>query len=82
MTKLEIAKRASSFVVGIGTSIVVKGVIETNVVRPGNLPARLAVYAAAAVIGSMASKAAAKHSDEMIDEFVVQWNLLKSTETE
>ena len=72
MKKIDIAKRVTSIVVGIGTSAVVKGIIERNV-APSNLPMNVAVYATAIVIGSMASRATAKHSEEMIDDIVTQW---------
>ncbi len=82
MKKIDIAKRVTSFVVGIGTSAVVKGIIETNVV-PTNIPTKVAVYVTSVVIGSMATKATVKHSDEMIDDVVKQWKeLTASPETE
>lgn len=81
MKKIDIAKRVTSIVVGIGTSAVVSGVIKTNV-PVSNLPMKVAVLVTSAVIGSMASRATTKHSDEMIDEIVTQWHQITESETE
>ncbi len=80
MNKIEIAKRVTSVVVGIGTSAVVNGIIKTNV-PVSNIPMKVAVFATSVVIGSMASKAAVQHSDEMIDDIVKQWNEITKTES-
>jgi hypothetical protein len=73
MTKIEVTKNVVSFVVGIGTSQIVKTVIKNNV-QPENLIEKITVTAGAVVLGSMVADASRKYTDDKIDELVAWWN--------
>lgn len=69
MTKLEVAKRATSLVVGFGTSAIVAGFIKNNS-APANAAEKVAMPAAALVIGMMAVEVTRKYTDHKFDEAV------------
>lgn len=72
MTKLEIAKKTASIIVGLGTGTVTGGIIKNNVVPKNNLE-KVTVFAAATVIGSMTSTATTAHTEAKIDELADWW---------
>lgn len=76
MTKIEILKLATRFVVGAGTTTISKSIIDNNVAS-GGIYHRVTVAAASAVIGSMASEAVKSHTDAKIDHVVELWNKTK-----
>ena len=69
MTKLDIAKKATSLVVGVGASKIVADIILNNV-NPTTIVTKITVAVAAVVIGAMASDATKKYTDAKIDEFL------------
>lgn len=72
MNNIEIAKRVTSFIVGAGTTQIVRGIV-TNNTAPNNKADQAAIIGASFVIGSMAADAVRAHSDKMIDE-LVEWS--------
>ncbi len=67
MTKLDLAKRATSFVVGFGASAIVGSIIKNNA-APSNLPEQVAVPVASYVLGAMLANETRKYTDAKIDE--------------
>lgn len=76
MDKLEIAKKAAGFVVGIGVSRIVAGFIKNNT-SPDSVTDKVAIASAALVIGSMASSATKKHTDKLIDDLVTAYKKIE-----
>lgn len=73
MTKLDVAKRATSFVVGFGTSAIVGGIIRNNT-APSNTPEKVAMPVAAFVLAMMVSDVTKKYTDVKIDEMVAWYH--------
>lgn len=69
MTKLEVAKKATSLVVGFGTSAIVAGFIRNNS-APSNAAEKVAMPVAAFVIGMMAVEVTKKYTDHQFDKAV------------
>lgn len=69
MTKLDVAKRATSIVVGFGTSAIVAGFIRNNS-APANTAEKVAMPVAGFVIGMMAVELTRKYTDHKFDEAV------------
>ena len=79
MTKLQLVKTATSFIVGAGTTKIVSGIIQNNV-SPANAADKVAIAGAAFVIGSMAADATRRYTDSAIDEVVNAYqNAVKKT---
>ncbi len=72
--KIEIAKRAASFVVGMGTAKIVNDIIENNTADRESKTDKVAIKAGSVVIGSMAADATSSYTDRKIDEAVSWWN--------
>lgn len=72
MTKTEIAKKATSFVVGFGTTKVVKQIIKNNV-DVSKVTDKVAIEIAAYVLGMMLADATEKWTDTKIDKLVEWW---------
>lgn len=70
---LAITKKAVSFVVGAGTSQIVKGIIVNNT-SPEKVTDKVAIATASVVIGSMVADATSKYTDAKLDEFTNWWN--------
>ena len=68
MNKLDIAKAATSLIVGMGVSRTVNGIVQTNVPL-GSIIDKVTVTASTFVIGSMAAASTKKYTGAMIDEF-------------
>lgn len=77
MNKLEIVKKATSFVVGSGTGTIAGSIIRNNV-APGNVYQKVSVLAASIVIGSMASEATRDHTEKQIDQIANFFGELRS----
>lgn len=72
MTKTELAKKATSLVVGLGTAKVVKEIIKNNV-SPENVTDKAAIVIASYVLGCIAADAASDWTDAKIDKLVDWW---------
>lgn len=81
MNKLTIAKKLVSTVVGIGTGIIVKGIIENNTDTTTALQ-KVTVASASTVIGFAAADAVTVYTDSKIDELVALWKKVRSTNPE
>ena len=77
MTKTEIAKALTSFVVGAATSTVVKEIVKNNT-DPEKVADKAAVIIASYVLGAIAADASKKWTDSKIDEIVAKWMKLTS----
>lgn len=73
MKKIEIAKKIVSSIVGIGTGMIVKQIIENNV-DTNTVASKVAVGSAALVIGSAASDMTSEYTNAKIDELTDWWN--------
>lgn len=80
MNKIEAFKLAARVIVGAGTTVISKNIIQNNV-RPANTLEAFTVGAASVVIGSMASEATRTHTDTQIDAIVAAWKNATSKET-
>lgn len=69
MTKLDIAKRATSFIVGVGVTKVVHAICQNNT-QPQTITEKVTVGAAGVVIGMIATDVTRKYTDAKIDELV------------
>jgi hypothetical protein len=67
--KIRIAKGVATFIVGAGTTKIVKSIIQNNT-DPEKLVDRVEIAAASVVIGAMAADATRRYTDNMIDELV------------
>lgn len=72
MKKIEIAKKIVSMIVGIGTTKIVNGIIESNV-NPVTTTSKVTVAAAGAAIGFAVSEYTSSYTDAKIDEAVTWW---------
>ena len=72
MTKTEIAKAVSTFVVGQTTASVVREIIKNNT-DPKKVTDTVAVLVASYVIGAIAADSAKKWTDSKIDELIAKW---------
>lgn len=69
---LAIAKKTASFVVGAGTSQIVKGIIKNNT-SPEKTVDMVAIAGASVVIGAMAADATRSYTDAKFDAAVSWW---------
>lgn len=76
MNKLDIAKAATSFVVGMGVSRTVNGIVQTNVPLTTIID-KVTVTASTFVVGSMAAASTKKYTDAKIDEFAEKFEEFK-----
>jgi hypothetical protein len=72
MTKVDIAKRATSIIVGFGTGKVVSSVIQNNT-DPEKAIDKVAIAAASYVLGAMLADKTKAWTDEKIDELIAWW---------
>lgn len=72
MKKLTIVKNAVSIVVGAGTTRIIAGIIANNT-APTKLTDKVAIVAAAFVLGSIAGKMVTEYTDAMIDQLAKAW---------
>lgn len=72
MDKIKAAKLVVNFVVGAGVAKIVQGVITHNT-DPEKLTDKVAIGAAAVVVGSMAKDATSSYTDAKIDQLVEWW---------
>lgn len=77
MTKTEIAKAVTSFVVGSATYAVVKEIIKNNT-DPETVTEKAAVLIGSYVIGCIAADAAWEYTETKIDQIIAQWMKSKS----
>lgn len=76
MNKLEIVKKTTSIIVGLGTSKVAGDIIRNNA-APRHMIDKITIGAASVVVGSMAATATQKHTEVMIDEAVEAFQKIK-----
>jgi uncharacterized membrane protein YcjF (UPF0283 family) len=72
MDKLDLTKNVASFVVGTGTTKIVTGIIQNNIVAD-NLYSKVTVVGAGVVIGMMAADATKSYTNAKIDEAANWW---------
>lgn len=82
MNKLAIVKKAVNLVVGAGATRIVAGIIANNT-APTKLTDKVAILAAAFVLGSIAAEIMTKYTDTKIDELAQTWkeNVTKKIES-
>jgi hypothetical protein len=73
MNKLDIAKKAVSFVVCAGTTKIVHQIIVNNS-QPKSTADLVSMTAGGFVIGAIVADASRKYTDEKIDEIATWWN--------
>lgn len=73
MDKIAIFKKAVTTIVGIGTTKIIKGIIENNV-DTVTVASKVTVTAASTAIGYAISEETSEYTDRKIDEIVVFWN--------
>lgn len=73
MEKIAIVKKAVTFVVGVGTTQIVRTVIQ-KVVEPETVKDRILVGAGSMAIGGMVADATKSYTNRQIDEVVTLWN--------
>lgn len=71
MNKIEIAKKLTNFVVGIGTGAIIGGIARNNT-NYNNIITKVTVTAAVIVISKMTSDAIDAYTDRKIDE-IADW---------
>lgn len=79
MTKLDLAKGVTSFVVGAGTSKIITQIIKNNT-SPENVADTVTMTTGAVVLGMMVADVSRRYTDAKIDEFAHWWqtNIKKS----
>jgi tetrahydromethanopterin S-methyltransferase subunit C len=77
MSNLEIAKKITSIVVGMGTGSISAHIIKNNVPMESVIQ-KITVPSAAIVIGMMASEATEKYTDAKIDKIVAAFKSAKT----
>lgn len=79
MTKLEIAKSATTFIVGTGASKIIASIIKNNT-SPENLTDKVTMTAGTIVLGMMVADITRKYTDAQIDAAADWWakNVKKS----
>jgi hypothetical protein len=81
LTKLDVTKIATNFVVGAGVSKIVKDIIVNNThVETTNQ--KVVVFAGALVIGMMAKDATKSYTNAKIDSYVRLWEASQAKITE
>lgn len=73
MEKIALVKKAVTFVVGVGTTQIVRTVIQ-RVVEPETVKDRILVGAGSMAIGGMVADATKSYTNRQIDEIVTLWN--------
>lgn len=73
MEKIALVKKAVTFVVGVGTTQIVRTVIQ-KVVEPETIKDRILVGAGSMAIGGMVADATKSYTNRQIDEIVTLWN--------
>lgn len=76
MNKLDIAKGATSMIVGMGVTRTVNGIVRTNVPIVTIID-KVTVSASTFVVGSMAAASTKKYTDAKIDEFAEKFEEFK-----
>ena len=76
MNKLDIAKGATSMIVGMGVTRTVNGIVKTNVPIVTIID-KVTVTASTFVVGSMAAASTKKYTDAKIDEFAKKFEEFK-----
>jgi hypothetical protein len=82
VNKTEIAKKAVSLVVGLGTTKIVNDIVENNTAPwwknesedAHSVTDKIAIKAGSVVIGSMAADATSSYTDRKIDEITAWWS--------
>jgi hypothetical protein len=72
MTRIDFVKQAVSIVVGLGTSRIVKQMIENNV-ETETIAQKVTVGSASVAIGFMAADVTSRYTDAQIDKFADWW---------
>ena len=77
MNKFEIAKKAVTIIVGVGTSKIAQTIISNNV-QPETVIDKVTVGTGSIVIGMMASEATKKFTDTKMEEYASAIRELKT----
>lgn len=72
ISKTDLAKRAASFIVGIGTAKIVSGIIDNNTTSE-TVTDKVTITTAGLVIGIMAADKTKLYTDNFIDELIAGW---------
>lgn len=72
MNKTEIAKKATSLIVGLGTTKIVNDVVANNTTAE-KLHEKVEIKAGALVMGAMVADKTQEYTDRRIDEIVAWW---------
>lgn len=72
MTKIELAKNVTRFVVAAGVTKIVSGIVKHNT-EPEKVTDQVAISAGAVVMGMMVADAAESYTDAKIDAIVTWW---------
>jgi hypothetical protein len=73
MQKIEFVKKAVSTIVGIGTTKIIKGIIENNVPTETTIE-KVTVTSASVAIGYAVSEETSEYTNRKIDEAVALWH--------
>ena len=73
MSKIELAKKAATFVVGGSVSFTVANALRNNT-NPTNTVQKLEVAVGSVAVGMMVAKKAEAFTEAQIDELVTWWN--------
>jgi len=73
MQKIEFVKKAVTTIVGIGTTKIIKGIIENNV-DTATVAAKVTVGSASIAIGYAISEETSEYTDRKIEEAVAFWH--------
>ena len=76
MNKLDIAKGATSLIVGTGVQRTISGIVKTNVPIV-TIVDKVTVTASTFVVGSMAAASTKKYTDATLDEFAEKFEAFK-----
>lgn len=81
MTKLDLLKTVTNFVVGAGTTKIVTQAVQNNT-NPKNAAENAQIVAGGVVLGCMAADATRAYTDAKIDEIAAWWktNITKSND--
>jgi hypothetical protein len=79
--KIQIAKGVVTFIVGAGTTKIVRSIIQNNT-DPDKLVDKIEIASASVVIGMMASNATKQFTDQKIDEIVAAYRNFRTNTVE
>jgi len=81
MTKTDVAKQIVTFVVNVGTSKIIHGIVSNNT-NPERMTDHISIAVGSIVLGSMVADATRKFTDAKIDELITFWQTKVKTQKE